>query len=259
MKLLHVGTAPRSTCVTSVCGENTVASPITHEDRLGAEVGQGEEDVEARRLLDADDVQEHQQQHHDRAGVDVVRVAQQVATRPELGQVVRHEDRRDRDGHRVVQHLRPAGEEAHELVERVPGERCRAAGLREPRSRLGVRHRREEEDDPRDEERDRREPERVDRHQAEGVVDRRAHVSVGGREQRRRAEHAVKSPGLAALYRHWCLLYRVPGQLLVTSQQRNDEDRDDVGDLDHRVDGGAGGVLVRITDRVTRDGGRMRR
>src|SRR5207253_8790226 len=33
-------------------------------------------------------------------------------------------------------------------------------------------------------------------------------------------------------------------------QGREQQQRDDVGDLDHRVDGGAGGVLVGIADRV---------
>ena len=38
-------------------------------------------------------------------------------------------------------------------------------------------------------------------------------------------------------------------------EQRNDQDRDDVRDLDHRVDRGAGGVLVGIADRVAGDRG----
>src|SRR6188768_2044366 len=38
---------------------------------------------------------------------------------------------------------------------------------------------------------------------------------------------------------------------------RDDQDGDDVGDLEHRVDRGASGVLVGIAHRVARDGGRM--
>src|SRR5947209_8227667 len=38
-------------------------------------------------------------------------------------------------------------------------------------------------------------------------------------------------------------------------QHGNDQDRDDVRDLDHRVDRRAGGVLVRVADRVARDCG----
>src|SRR5438105_665697 len=33
-------------------------------------------------------------------------------------------------------------------------------------------------------------------------------------------------------------------------ENRNDQDRDDVHDFDHRIDGRAGGVLVGIADRV---------
>src|SRR4051794_27920373 len=40
--------------------------------------------------------------------------------------------------------------------------------------------------------------------------------------------------------------------------QRNDQDRDDVRDLDHRVDRGARGVLVRIADGVAGDRRGMR-
>ena len=37
-------------------------------------------------------------------------------------------------------------------------------------------------------------------------------------------------------------------------QERDDQQRDDVDDLDHRVEGRAGGVLVRVADRVAGDG-----
>src|SRR5947209_4188492 len=35
-------------------------------------------------------------------------------------------------------------------------------------------------------------------------------------------------------------------------QRREKQQRNDVGDLDHRIDGGAGGILVGIADRVAR-------
>src|SRR4051794_11872499 len=38
-------------------------------------------------------------------------------------------------------------------------------------------------------------------------------------------------------------------------EERDDQDRDDVGDLDHRVDRGACGVLVGVADGVAGDGG----
>ena len=40
-------------------------------------------------------------------------------------------------------------------------------------------------------------------------------------------------------------------------QRREQQQRDDVGDLDHRVDGRAGGILVRIADRVAGHRGLM--
>src|ERR1035438_9048726 len=44
----------------------------------------------------------------------------------------------------------------------------------------------------------------------------------------------------------------------VSGDQRDDQDRDDVGHLDHRVDRGAGRVLEGITDRVAGDRRGMR-
>src|SRR6185503_13882581 len=84
-------------------------------------------------------------------------------------------------------------------------ERRGAARLREARGGLGVGDGGEEEDRAGDEEGDRRQAQRVRRHQPQRVVDRRADVAVRRREQRRRAEDAVESPGMAALYWHGCL------------------------------------------------------
>src|SRR3954466_4247229 len=41
-------------------------------------------------------------------------------------------------------------------------------------------------------------------------------------------------------------------------QERDDQDRDDVRDLDHRVDRRPGGVLVGVADGIARDRGRVR-
>ena len=109
---------------------------------------------------------------------------------PEDGQVVRDEEGRDRRGDDVGEHLRPAGEEGGELVERVAGEARGAAGLGVEDGRLDVGGGGEGEDHPGDHEGHRRQPERVERDQAERVVDRRADVPVGGREQRARAVDA---------------------------------------------------------------------
>ena len=149
-----------------------------------------ERDRELRGLLDADDVQRDEHDDHDRAADDVPRVRPQRL--PEDREVVRDEERRDRDGDDVDEHLRPRRAEADELVERVAGEARRAAGLGEAHRSLRVRRRRRGEDHARDHEDERRQPERVDRGEAERVVDRGADVAVGGSEERRRPEDALE-------------------------------------------------------------------
>src|SRR5581483_8403155 len=62
-----------------------------------------------------------------------------------------------------------------------------------------------------DDEDERRQAERVDRRQAERVVDRRADVAVGGREERRRAEHALEPLLPPAPSGHALTLIRAPG------------------------------------------------
>ena len=108
---------------------------------------------------------------------------------------MRHEEGRRRDRDDVHEHLRPGGAEGDDLVEGVAREARRAAGLRVAHGALGVRGRGGGEDDAGDDEHERRQPERVDRGQAERVVDRRADVAVGGREERRRPENSFE-PGL---------------------------------------------------------------
>ncbi len=171
-----------------------------HEKRLRREVDHREQDVQVRGLLDADDVDPDEEDDHDRAADDVPRVRAQRL--PEDRQVVRHEERRDRDGRDVDEHLRPRGAEADELVERVPREARRAAGLGVADGSLRVRDGGRSEDQPRDREDDRRQAERVARGDAERVVDRGADVPVGGREERRRPEDALERSLLATPPRH---------------------------------------------------------
>ena len=162
-----------------------------HEQGLGREVDDCEEHVQARGLPHAHDVDPDQEDDDDRAADDVPRVLAQRL--PEDGQVVRDEERRDRDGRDVDEHLRPGGAEAGELVERVAGEAGRAAGLRVADGSLRVRRRGRREDQPGDDEDDRREPERERGRDAERVVDRGADVAVGGCEESRRAEHPLET------------------------------------------------------------------
>jgi hypothetical protein len=103
------------------------------------------------------------QADHDDGGDDVARA------RPEpLGElehatdVVRHEERRDRDRDGVGEHPGPGREERPELVDRAPGEARGAARLGEHRSRLGVAGGgAEEEEEPRDDEDDRGQAQRA--------------------------------------------------------------------------------------------------
>src|SRR6185437_1253135 len=83
-------------------------------------------------------------------------------------------------------------DEADELVEGVAGEARGAAGLGAEDGRLGVGGGGGGEDQPGDDEGDRGQPEGERGGDAEGVVDRRADVSVGGGEQRPDAVDATQ-------------------------------------------------------------------
>ena len=161
-----------------------------HEQQLRGEVDDGEEDVQARGLADPDDVQHHEQRDDAHSADDVPRVLAQRA--PEDREVVRHEERRDGDRDDVVQHLRPRCPEGHELVERVAREARGAACLRVAHRSFRVRRSGGGEDETADDEDERCQPERDSGDEAERVVDRRAHVSVRRREERRRPEHAFE-------------------------------------------------------------------
>ena len=175
---------------TRIVGAEDEEEAEQDEQHLRREVEHREHDRELRRLLDADDVERDEDHDHDGAADDVPRVRLQRL--PEDREVVRHEERRRRDRDDVDEHLRPGGAEADDLVERVAGEARRAAGLRVEDGALGVGGGRHREHDPGDEEDERRQPERVDGREAERVVDRRADVAVGGREERRCPEYPLE-------------------------------------------------------------------
>ena len=178
-----------------------------HQQQLRCEVGDRQHDVQPGRLFHADHVDQRERRHDADAEEDVARSVLQ--RRPEqTAQVVRHEERRYCDRDRVVEHLRPCGEERPQLVERVARKARRATRLGEHRGRLRVGGGREIEDHPRDHEHDRRQAERIGGDEAERVVDRGADVPVGGREQRARAENAAQS--VLAEAGHSRSLYRGP-------------------------------------------------
>jgi hypothetical protein len=184
MKSCHVGAMPRWTLSTSVADQ--------HQQHLGQEVGDSQRHVQRRRLLDAADVDDRQHDDHDRAGDDVAgRMAQLRPEQP--ADVVRDEERGDRDRRRVGQHLRPGGEERPELVERAAREARRAARLRVHRGRLGVRGGGHEEEHAGDDEDDRRQAQRIRRDETQRVIDGGADVAVGGGEERVGPEDALKA------------------------------------------------------------------
>ena len=164
------------------------ADPDQHD--LGGEVGDGEDQVQFRRLLGAADVDQGEGDDQRRAADDVAGAAAQPG--PEDGQVVGHEEGRDRDRDRVVEHLPPGGDEADQLVEGVAGEAGGAAGLRVHHRRLGVGGGGGGEDQAGDDEGDRGQAEGEGGGDAERVVDRGADVAVGGGEQRADAVDAAQ-------------------------------------------------------------------
>ncbi len=163
------------------------------EQDLGAEVDDREHEVELGRLAEPADVQPGQQRDHDQAPEDVVRVVLERAEAGERAQVVRHEERRDRDREDVVEAQRPAGEERDDVVEGVARERGGAARFGEHRGALGVRFRGQREQPAGEHEDQRRQPERVRGDEPERVVDRGADVAVGGREHPRDPDRLAQS------------------------------------------------------------------
>ena len=126
----HVGATPRSTLPHERRRREHEDDAEQDEQQLRHEVDDGERDVQARGLLRAEDVDGAEDRDDDRADDDVRRRgAQRLPEQP--ADVVRHEERRDRDRDDVVEHLRPGREERHELVERVAREARRAARLRD--------------------------------------------------------------------------------------------------------------------------------
>ena len=171
--------------------------PEPHEQDLRAEVDDGDRDHGA---IQAGAVQ--QPVRHDRRDREHRdgRVPRALAQRvdPERGaEVVRHEQRRQRDHDHVVEEERPAGDEAGEVVERLPDEGGGAAGLADRGRALDVRERDDHEVDAGAEQHRRREAERVDRDDAEREVDRRRDLPVRDREERGRVDHPLEPRQLA--------------------------------------------------------------
>ena len=189
-KLLQVGAVPQWTLSTRMLGLKMRTKPRTTSRSCVAKSTIARKTFSPVASRTPTTLIADEEDDHDRADDDVPRVLPQRP--PEDREVVRDEERRDGDRDDVVQHLRPGGSEADELVEGVAREAGGAAGLRIADRALGVRERGRGEDHAGDHEDDRRQPEREDGGDAERVVDRRADVPVRGGEQRRRPEDAVE-------------------------------------------------------------------
>src|SRR5262249_42376631 len=132
---------------------------------------------------------------------DVPRVTLEGVDLERGAEVVRHEERRERDHDQVVEEERPAGHEAGEVVHRAAHEGRRAACLPERRRRCGVRERDEKEEEADAEEDERREAERVESDDPEREVDRRGDLAVGDGEERAGVELAAEAGELAGYLR----------------------------------------------------------
>ena len=110
-----------------------------------------------------------------------------------MPEVVRREEPGERDHDQVVEEERPADQEPGGVVEPAPHERRRAAHLRDGRRSLRVRDRDDEEERADGEQHPRGQPERVQRDDPEGEVERGRHLAVRDRRQGGGPEDAAES------------------------------------------------------------------
>ena len=127
---------PSGCCSASTSGLSTSTNPITTSSSWVAKSITASVIDSLAASVTPTMFERDEDDDHDRAADDVPRVRAQRL--PEDREVVRHEERRHGDRDDVDEHLRPAGGEADELVERVAREARGAAGLRETRRPLRV-------------------------------------------------------------------------------------------------------------------------
>jgi hypothetical protein len=127
----------------------------------------------------------HRDVQHDREADDELACPPVADRRVERRQVVRRRERGDRDQDDVVEQDRPAGDEAHELVEGEAREDRRAGAVLVEARALDVGHRRHHEEHAGGEEHERREGERAVGHDAQREVDGAGDRGVDDREERR--------------------------------------------------------------------------
>jgi hypothetical protein len=180
-------------------GRDHEREPEHDEQQLSEQVERRHDDPEPVQRRAAHDADESDENDHRDADDDVPRIVLQCMHLQRPTEVVRQEQRRERDHDQVVEEESPAGHEAREVVERPPHERRRTAGLGQCCSAFRVRQRDDQEEHAGGEQDDRREAERMRREHAEREVDRRCDLAVGDREQRTRVE---LTPQAGELPRH---------------------------------------------------------
>ena len=185
----------------SVSGESRKRDPEHHEDALHEQVEQrdGERaEVETRPPSDP-----HPCDHGDECAADdgIPRRLAKRRLADRAGEVVGHEERRERHDDEEVEEEHPARHESGEVVERTAHEGRRASGLRQGGGALRVRERDEDEHRTGDEENEWREAERGRRDDPERDVQRRGDLPVRHREERRSVEDALEASELPGHYR----------------------------------------------------------
>jgi hypothetical protein len=222
--------------------ENRDHDPVAVESRSPHEAERGDDQDRA----DADD--------------DVPRLVPERVDLERRGEVVRHEQRRERDHDQVVEKERPAGQEPSEVVERPADEGRGAAGLRNRGRALRVRERHDEEEPAHEREHDRRQAERVEGDDPERDVDRRRDLAVGDGEERGRVEDPLESGDLA---RHVGRLLPAAGEVEAACAEGDEQHADEVADtpavnrgLDDQRDAEADGHQPERDDRASVHGPR---
>src|SRR3954471_23818981 len=150
------------------------------------------------------------------------------------GHVVRHEERGQRNHDQVVEEEHPARGEAPEVVEGDADERRRPAGLANRSRPLRVGERDEQEEETGRAQDGRREPERVQRDDSQGEVDRGGDLAVRDREERGGVEDALQAGQLA---RHALRVSLGSGQGEAGEAEGDEEHADEVAEDGAPVNG----------------------
>ncbi len=191
------------------------------EEDLRDEIEQRNGDAEAVEPRAAREPRERDEADDDAADDHVPRMTRDRVDPERDAEVVREEERGERDDDEVVEEEDPAGDEAGEVVERDPHEGGGAAGLADRGRALGIRQRDDEEEHPDHAEHSGGEPEGVERDDAEGEVDRGGDLAVRHRREGRRVERPLQVGKLAG---HARRSLAPPQEVDTPDAERDEED-----------------------------------